>query len=523
MKFFKYSLVAGLLLGMVSCGEKNPVGGDDKNLGKDNLTVKFTPEREKVYKNPFTGWAIYAGMGSGMPLNFWDLYDNYPSEIGNIKLSDYANLLLIRMKWAELEPERGVYVWDSSCNTPEALRYRMLVNGARERGLKVVISMRNDSRDLDVWAVPKYLRDELGCGGFTSGAKNVWTPYPDDPIFQREYEKFLKALASQLDDPEIGAYVQGLGIGLWGEYHTCIYSTGTEAPRKAVLEWLCDAFMDAFQNIPVVINYHRLVGSTKGSGSADPQSAALLDIAYKKGLCFGSGAFGMHSYYGSWEKNFIAGYKYKVPVTMEGGWVRGSHSMAAINGDGYQTWADVRKGEYVDAAGAFSNVMDLRYNSNYTVSETWSWLNEAWDLFMGFIKEGMYRLYPARISYPDHLKSGDRFLLSTTWNNLGWSYCPTNVVQYEKRYKVAYALLDSKDKVAKLFYAPDQKPSEWHQNALVTNDFTSTADDVAPGRYTWAVAIVDVIRDNVPGIQLSVKDSKKTADGWVKIGEVTIE
>lgn len=521
----KKSLFVGILLCTVSCVKEGPNGGEDQNPG-ENVTVKFTPEREKAFKNPFSGWAIYAGLGSGLPMDFWDLYDNYPSAIGNIRMSDYATLLLVRMKWSELEPERGMYIWDPSCNTAEAQRYRMLVDGARERGLKVVISMRNDSRDLEVWAVPRYLRDELGCSGFTSGSKNVWTPYPDDPIFQQEYAKFLKALASQLDDPDIGAYVQGLGIGLWGEYHTCIYSTGTEAPRQAVLEWLCDAFMDAFQNIPVVVNYHRLIGSVKGSGSADPDSARLLDIAYQKGLCFGSGAFGMTDYYGTWEKNFISGYKYKVPATMEGGWITGgTHRYWTDSSGKYREGhpEDVRAGEYRDSQISLVNVMDLRYNSNYMESETYSWVNAAWDLFTGFIKDGMYRLYPTKISYPENVKSGSSFTLSTSWTNLGWSYCPTNVRQYAKRYKVAYALLDGSNKVVKLFFAPDQDPSKWYQNKVTDYDFKDTMSGVPAGKYTWAVAIVDVIKDNVPGIHIAVKDSRKTSLGWVKIGEVTVE
>lgn len=519
-KHLNLIMTAAVLLCALSC-TKQPGGGPEPS-GEDNVTVKYNPERTKVFKNPFTGWAIYAGLGSGMPLDFWNLYDNYPSAIGNIKLSDYANLLLVRMKWGELEPERGVYVWDPSCNTAEAQRWRMLIDGARERGLKVVISMRNDSRDLDVWAVPRYLRDELGCQGFTSGSKSVWTPYPDDPVFQAEYAKFLKALASQLDDPAIGAYVQGLGIGLWGEYHTCIYSTGDETPRQAVLEWLCDTFMDAFKNIPVVINYHRLVGSTKGSGSADSKSTGLLDIAYQKGLCFGSGAFGMKSYYSTWERNFIAGYKYKVPVTMEGGWVRGSHSIAAINADGYATWADVRKGEYTEAAGAYANVMDLRYNSDYKISETWSWLNEAWDLFQGFITDGMYRLYPSKMSYPAELSAAGKFTITSTWNNLGWCYCPTNVAQYQKRYKVAYALLDAGGKAVKLFYHAEADPSKWYKSQPVSYSYSGQLDGVNPGTYTWAVAIVDVIKDNEPGILLAVKDSQKIGE-WVKMGEVTVK
>lgn len=513
--------VDGLLNAVVIREYDSLIHEDEPEPSEKEVTVTPEPEREKLLRNPFSGWAIYAGLGSGLADNFWDTYDNFPSSRGTIKVSDYASLLLIRMKWSEIEPSEGVYAWDPACTAASAKRYKMLVEGARARGLKVVPSFRIDSRDLDVWAVPEYVKNK-GAQGFTSGSKNVWTPYPDDPIFQECFKKMLKALATQLDDPQTGGHIQGLGIGEWGEYHSCKYSTGDESPREAVLNWMCDTFMEVFQNIPVVINYHRMIGTGRKEGTPDSQSASLLDGACRKGLCFGSGAFGMHQYYSTWEKNFIAGYKYKVPVTMEGGWVRSSHSLSAIQNDGYESWPDVRRGEFDDAAGAYANVMDLRYNKNPESSECWSWFNDAFDLVDKFIQEGIYRIYPTSITCPTTLSDGESFRISSSWTNLGWSYCPTNVVQYKKRYRVAYALLDQSGKPVKVFYHAAADPSKWYKSQTTSYTFDAALSGVSAGRYTWAVAIVDILNNDTPGIQLAVKDSYKTSDGWVKLANVNI-
>ncbi len=37
-----------------------------------------------------SGWVIYAGIGSGMMMNFWDLYDNFESSEGTVKVSTMA-------------------------------------------------------------------------------------------------------------------------------------------------------------------------------------------------------------------------------------------------------------------------------------------------------------------------------------------------------------------------------------------------------------------------------------------------
>ncbi len=42
----------------------------------------------------------------------------------------------------------------------------------------------------------------------------------DDPIFQKYYEKFIRALAKDFNDPDKVQFVSGSGFGKWGEYHS---------------------------------------------------------------------------------------------------------------------------------------------------------------------------------------------------------------------------------------------------------------------------------------------------------------
>ena len=101
----------------------------------------------------------------------------------------------------------------------------MLVEGAKERNLKLaftfVVIVVTNMKD----ACPDYVK-EVGAEGFTTttGSVNVWTPYPDDPIFQREYEEFLTAFAAKYNDPDVTQFVSGFGLGKWGETHTLKYS-----------------------------------------------------------------------------------------------------------------------------------------------------------------------------------------------------------------------------------------------------------------------------------------------------------
>ena len=275
-----------------------------------NTTVNIMPERYQLQRNPMSGWVIYAGIGSGMMMDFWDLYDNFESSEGTVKVSDYGNTLYVRGLWSNFNPEKGKYVWDESVQTEPAKRFRMLVEGAKERNLKLAFTFVCDSRDKHEDACPDYVK-EAGAEGFTTttGSVNVWTPYPDDPIFQREYEEFLTAFAAKYNDPDVTQFVSGFGLGKWGETHTLKYSTGDEAPRQAVFEWITDVMSRLFTKVPIMINYHRCLLSGKEFSDTDTDVAAdMVKRAVAKGFCLRHDAFGMKQYYKDWERGISTTY-----------------------------------------------------------------------------------------------------------------------------------------------------------------------------------------------------------------------
>lgn len=524
--------IAAILLTILLPGCDKPDNGDgsgtDSNNGQieGNVTVTVTPERSKNLRNPLCGWMLYSGLGNGLSETFWEDYDALQSSEGKVKVSDYANILLIRAVWSQLNPEEGVYVWQESCNTKPAQRFRYLVNGAKERGMKLAFGFSVDSRDKHENSTPDWVRLKPGIKGFssTTGSVQVWSPYPDCPVFQECYEKFIKDFAAEMDNHEVVDVIEGVGLGKWGEYHSCLYSTGNMQPREPVFDWACDLFMKYFKEVPVHMNYHRWIGTgTEWNGSSyDHDSERLVNKAISKGFILGSGAFGMKTYYSTWEKNFVASHRYEVPVTCEGGWVKSSHGNS-IKNDGYADYAAVRRGEFDDARHACANTMDLRYNSNVSVGETYSWFNDAFDLVKQFIADGAYRLYPDRLSLPETASVGEEVTITHRWSNLGYAYCPTNINAWKDIYKVAFALLDPQtDEPVALYIDENAHPHDWIKSRPVSYTFKTRLTGLRPGSYTWAVGIIDVKCDNKIGIQISAK--KNIAEnGWLKLCDITVQ
>ena len=91
-----------------------------------------------------------------------------------------------------MEPEEGKYAWLYDEN------YKKLIQGALDRGLKLCFRIYNNGQDNLRTGTPDYVR-RAGAKGYTvKGLKgDLWTPYPDDPIFQEKLEKFVEAFAKE--------------------------------------------------------------------------------------------------------------------------------------------------------------------------------------------------------------------------------------------------------------------------------------------------------------------------------------
>lgn len=67
-----------------------------------------------------------------------------------------------------------------------------VIQGALDRGMRLSFRVVVDSRDRKNEATPAYVFD-AGAKYYTDNGKR--SPYPDDPIFQEKYAKFIEAFA----------------------------------------------------------------------------------------------------------------------------------------------------------------------------------------------------------------------------------------------------------------------------------------------------------------------------------------
>lgn len=463
-------------------------------------TLALAADTTSILRNPLTGWVLY---GTGSPsADYWTTYDALEIEGRDepVRVADHAQTLYMRLSWTVLNPEEGVYGWD----VHEGLR--SMIQGARERDLRLAFRVVVDSRDKSTDFTPAWVR-AAGAEGYETqtGSRTVWTPYPDDPVFRSSYETFLEAFAARFDDPDEVAFIDAYGLGKWGEGHSMRYLD--PANRADVFHWNIDLYHRLFEHVPLAINYHRMIGAAGDWGPADPDSRGLLEYAFEKGCMLRHDAFGMSVYYGQWERDLAAEWIGRRPIVFEGGWVTKQHDFS-VDPRGYETVEDVRRGEYEDAVEAHVNMLDFR------MGETESWFRDVPDLVADFESQGGYRLQLEQVVLPPAERTGS-CTIRHRWTNLGWGMFPNDLPQWGHRYRVAFALLDAADhRVLRTYVDGEAEPSDWLRGDHADHDLAVTLEPGAGERRVWAVAIVDTTKDGAPAIAIA-SQGEVTDDGWL--------
>ena len=493
-------IAAAIVMGALSCTSGNK--------------TYYTPDTTTVLRNPLNGWVMY--LRRDWDENFWESfgYDSMEtSEGGTVKVSDYANTAYVRTSWAAFEPEEGKYAW----NDPES-RLNKLFKSILDRGMKLSFRIVVDGRD-QRQNTPDYVFD-AGAEYFTSkvGKNTVRSPYPDDPVFQEKYSRFIEALAREYNDIDKVDFIDAYGLGKWGEGHSLIYKDPTK--NSEVMAWITGLYARTFTEIPLVINYHRLLGepSKDGWGPVSKVSEGLIEQAIGNGYSLRHDAFGMTGYYQDWEKEFAAKWNYKRPIIFEGGWITAAHHRYWVDPSGEYREGhseDVRKGEFKAAAEAHVNMMDLRVND-----EVRSWFGKEFDLVKRFISEGGYRLYPVWVKAPS--KASGSLSVEYEWQNMGWGYCPVNIPQWNWRYTVGFALLDSDGIPVKKWASEKTDLSAWLKGSSYDYADTFSLEGVAPGEYTLATALVDRKKELEPGLDAAVEPSAKCGK-WIVVRKISVK
>ena len=515
---FAFLFLSGIfVMAAPAYGYHDPYSGTA--VAGDAVTVRFCPDTTEVIDNPLCGWVMY--LGRNWDENFWEEqgYDNMPADSGRIavKVSDYASVAYLRTSWSSMEPEEGKYFWKDPDN-----RLSRLVRSVLNRGMKIAFRIVVDGRDQGA-NTPEFVFD-AGARYYLQDESlpSQKTPFPQDPVFRKHYGEFIEAFADEFNDPDKTAFIDGYGLGKWGEGHNVVYEPGnavsdsTSYYKEDTMEWITGLYSRTFTKVPLFINYHRHIGAPVSEGrQVNPDSEHLLQIAIDNGYGLRADSFGMNNQdwgYNDWERSFVKEWAFRVPVIMEGGWIVGQHSWWK-DPAGYRTPKDVRIGEFVTSREEKVNMMDFRAGK-----ETASWFYDAFDYVKRFVAEGGYRLYPVEVTAPLKIRNGKPLTISHKWTNIGWGYCPNNIRQWDYKYRVAFALVDADGRVVATFIDYSSDPSQWLKGNVSEYDFSFTPENVPRGKYTLAIGIVDTSKeDNPVGIRLSLPEDDLLDGGWAKI------
>lgn len=472
----------------------------------------FTEDTERpLPRNPGMGWMIYidqdeSTVTEGNPGRYLDAGLFWREmEAPAAK----AGILYLRLPWTELEPAEGQYAWEHNAN------YRAIISGALRRGLKLAFRVNVDSTDYQIQATPQWVRDAGARGRMTDpepgalgGREPRWNPYLEDAVFRAKLEQFIAAFAREYDDPNRVTFIDGEGLGRWGEMHTFNFETGdyVENGRNA-LRWVVGIYSKNFKR---VLLCHSFQNWALGK-DIDDEVLAGGYLLRRDGLT-------SSRWFKQEEKDRMKSYWPRVPVFAEN-----CYWNTVAKADWFQSEYATRhlllEALLRDAEEIHANTLDLRI-----IPDAQAYLAECPDLVDRFLIEGGYRFVPGTVSYPRSINAGagrGGITIAHTWKNTGWGRLPGDLPAWKGKYAVAFALLDPATSEPAAILLSSAEPSAWLRGAKAEYKETLSVVDVLPGTYRLATAIVDTAAHNAPAIELALKDPRNSS-GWYPVGAVDV-
>ncbi|GHT44125.1 hypothetical protein AGMMS49965_19220 [Bacteroidia bacterium] len=492
-------------LALQGCGEEENKVVGLTHIAVEPEVIRIEEDSTSLLRNPCMGWTLYKESFHNLSMS--EDADKYWAN--NDAAAKYASIFYIRAPWAFFEPEEGKYAWIYNDN------YKKLIQGAIDRGLKLVIRVFSDGYDCYMQATPNYVR-EAGCEGYYIPDGLViwyfndperWTPYPDDPVFKEKITKFVQALALEYDNPDVTDYVDAFNLGKGGgEGWGITWKNASQANRESVMEWYTDMYADNFKKVLPVMCFDQDYGYTT-------EKRIVFD---RKGFSARRDGLGS-SHFNSNQKSYANKMYGKLPLFGEGfAWPGYDPSPPTATDSYIKTWRDCYERTFEHAFQYHFNTMDLRD------TRADDWLSVAPDLVDKFIRKGGYRFHPSEITLPTELTSGQDFNIEHNWENTGNGYLPNNMPNWNYKYQTAFALLNQAGEAVKIWVDEAAEPSQWLNGQSYPYQFTINSNEVPTGVYQWAVAIVDKTKNNTPGIKLAINE-KEIVNGWTVLMPVNVK
>ncbi len=473
------------------------------------LTNKLTADTTTVFRNPFMGWVIYPFENGGVDINpltsaeFWEQCD--------ATLCPYASTCYIRVLWSDLEPQEGVYAWNSDTN------FIALVQGAWSRGMRVAFRVYVNSADVPQQATPQWAFN----GGVPIASQDNDGPSPDitSSIFQQKYATFINAFGAYFNDPSKTSWVDASTFGNWGEMNVNNQTLNT-AQLQQTMTWVCNTYSNAFTRVPTAMNF----------------PGGTWSVAQLKSWCFNTGCTAIR-------RDGVCGVYGDVTTSQQSSIQSLWPGIPFIAENYFHDPTDVQKQACLaQSLYLHANLLDLHQPWNAI-----SWLQDEPQLVKMFNLYGGYRFSVGTVTYPGTIQASSNVVLQATVQNWGVGVLPNGLKPWNYKYKFAYALLSTNgNPVATIVdTAPADDPSNWTNGTAynpplssgipvdlmanywqtnsktytlkVTNNFGA----VAPGNYYLGVAVVDTSNTNHVDISLAVT-APRASSGWNLVGPVIV-
>ena len=326
-------------------------------------------------------------------------------------------------------------------------------------------------------------------------------------MFLEKLDKFVEALGNEFNDPEVTDFVDGFGLGTWGEGFDVVCKDPSN--KDYVLYTVTRSYARHFSKVICAINAHSAIGNDQ-----------LSELAGTDGYVFRHDAIGSKVWFeGSQSTLMLKFWPEHFTIAESMWWLSQGPGTSLYTNEGFKDWREVLDFTCSEAERIHANVLDLRNCDEARLL----WMKLAPDLVEDFNAKGGYRLAPFTVKYSDIINRGEETVVTHIWQNLGWGVLPNNNPHWNYKYKVAFALL-SKDKLkpVELNIDEDVEPSEWLNSKKKSYHSYLTFNSPA-GEYVLAVGIVDTSRQNAIGIRLSVEDQNPAYGGWLPVGDVTLK
>ncbi|MDO5408031.1 MAG: DUF4832 domain-containing protein [Eubacteriales bacterium] len=187
----------------------------------------YAPEKE-IFGNPLMGYAPCA----------------WKKEVG-----DDVSLLYVDITWRELEPEEGVFDWETIWRENQLDRWK---REGKHVVLRFLCDLPGEEAHMDIpdWLYEKtgeqgdWYDMEYGCG---------FSPDYSNATLIRYHEKAVRAMGEKLGQDGLVSFVELGSLGHWGEWHVNYHAGIRRLPGEAVREQYVTPWLEAFPHAKVLM------------------------------------------------------------------------------------------------------------------------------------------------------------------------------------------------------------------------------------------------------------------------------